>query len=125
MNDNNLGKRIKETRLELHFTCEDLANRVGLSKSAISRIENGIVKNPKLAIISSIADALKVNPAWIIGKDPNKYLVPNNLIDILYEIISFNLNDYYTNGDRKLNTDEKKMIDVTLNLIIKNLQSGN
>lgn len=125
MNDNNLGKRIKETRLELHLTCEDLAIKVGLSKSAISRIENGIVKNPKLAIISSIAEALKVNPAWIIGKDSNKYIAPNNLLDILYEIKSFNLNDYYTNGIRKLNTEEKKMIDVTLNLIIKNLQSEN
>lgn len=122
MNTNDFGKKVKEARKEQGLTCEELASRVGLSKSAISRIENGIVQNPKLAIIESIAKSLKVNPAWIIGKEDVKYLDSKNIFHTLNDILMFNASNYYSNGDRLLNENEKKVIDLAINMILSSVE---
>lgn len=122
MNTNNFGKKIREVRKEQGLTCEELAERVGLSKSAISRIENGIVKSPKIAIIESIANSLKVNPAWIVGKEDEKYLDSKNIFNVLNDILMANNSNYYSNGDRLLNEDEKKIIDLAINMILGSVE---
>lgn len=63
-----IGARIRELRLKVGFQAQELAQRVGLDKSALSLIENDkrAVKTHELA---AIADALRVSPLAILDPD--------------------------------------------------------
>ena len=61
-----LGSRIKERRLALGYTQEELANKVGLQKSAIAKYENGRVTNIKHTILVKMATALECCPAYLM-----------------------------------------------------------
>ena len=53
------GARIKQLRSEKGFTQEELADRVGVFRTYMSRIETG-VGNPTLDMIHALADSLGV-----------------------------------------------------------------
>ncbi len=53
------GQRIRELRAEREVTQEELAERVGIFRTYMSRIETGVA-NPTLTLIHALADALKV-----------------------------------------------------------------
>ncbi len=55
-----LGKRIKRARKDKKMTQEDLADKVGLHYTTVSRIERGL-SNPPVQTIDKIAKALKVS----------------------------------------------------------------
>lgn len=61
-----IGTRVKNRRLELDMTQDELAQRLGYSdKSSISRIE----KSSKLTLnrVQLLADALNVSPSYLMG----------------------------------------------------------
>ena len=63
-----IGARIKRARDLRKATLDDIAKKVGVTKSTIQRYENGKINSIKIPVVESIATALNVNPAWIIGK---------------------------------------------------------
>lgn len=63
------GERIKQTRLDKNMTQTELAARVGITKQAIYKYENGIVTNIPFERIEQIATALNVSVAQIIGTE--------------------------------------------------------
>lgn len=46
----NMADRIKERRTSMNYTQEELAQKLGLQKSAIAKYENGRVENIKRSI---------------------------------------------------------------------------
>lgn len=62
-----MAERIKERRLLMNFTQEELAKRLGLQKSAIAKYENGRVENIKRSVIQHMADILECSPAYLMG----------------------------------------------------------
>lgn len=68
MNIIEIGKRIKKARHIRNVTLDEIASKVGVTKSTIQRYETGQIQNPKIPVLHSIANALNVNPAWIVGK---------------------------------------------------------
>lgn len=56
-----LAKNIRKYRKEKGITIEDLANKVGVDYSQISRMERGIV-NPNVSIVFDIAKVLEIEP---------------------------------------------------------------
>ena len=72
MSEIEIGKRIKECRVSAGMTLDELASIIGVNKSTVQRYENGKIAKVKLPIIQSIAEALNINPAWIIGKSDKK-----------------------------------------------------
>lgn len=89
-----IGMRIKERRKELDVSANDLAERLGLSKATIHRYENGDIKNIKLPIVDAMAQILKVNPLWLLGKSEIKdghtsYDVCDALDDLLKDLMMF------------------------------------
>lgn len=50
-----MAQRIKERRIEMGFTQEELATKLGLQKSAIAKYENGRVENIKRSVIQRMA----------------------------------------------------------------------
>ena len=68
MDNLSIGKRIKQSREDIEITRKELANRIKVSASTITRYEQGTIQKIKMPIINSIANALSVNPMWIIGR---------------------------------------------------------
>ncbi len=63
-----IGGRIKYARDLRNATLDDIAKKVGVTKSTVQRYENGKINAIKIPVVESIAAALNVNPSWIIGK---------------------------------------------------------
>lgn len=59
-----LQNRLKERRLFLDMTYQDLANKTGLSKSTLQRYETGGIKNLPYDKIFILSEALEVSPSY-------------------------------------------------------------
>lgn len=58
---------LKKRRIELHMTLEDVAQKAGVSAATISRWESGDIANMRRDRIVSLARALQISPAVIMG----------------------------------------------------------
>lgn len=67
---------LKNRRLELQLTLEDVAKRVGVSPATISRWESGDIANMRRDRIAALAEALQISPAVIMGWDVDTTLPP-------------------------------------------------
>lgn len=61
------GDIIKERRIELGLTQEELGEKIGVQKSAIAKYENGAVENLKRTVIKKLSDILDLSPLQIMG----------------------------------------------------------
>jgi transcriptional regulator with XRE-family HTH domain len=66
---NTIGKIIKTARLNMGLTQEELANKVGVQKSAIAKWENGRVSEIKRSNLKALADTLGLDPNVLLGED--------------------------------------------------------
>lgn len=65
INLQNIGQKVKEARLNRPFTQQELAERCNLTKSHISKIENGQAA-PAIATLSKIAQELNAPLSWFL-----------------------------------------------------------
>lgn len=65
---NTLGQRIKIARTNKNFTLEELGNKVGMTKSALSKIERGLV-TPSSRNLHLLSKALDVPIDWLMSGD--------------------------------------------------------
>ena len=64
-----MSDRIKERRTALGLTQEELAEKLGLQKSAIAKYENGRVENIKRSVILKMSQVLRCSPSYLMGWD--------------------------------------------------------
>lgn len=64
-----IGDRIKQRRIELHLSLEQLANKLGINRSTVYRYETGSIESMPLDILQPIADALQTTPMALMGWD--------------------------------------------------------
>lgn len=62
-----LGERIRQVREASKIEQADLADRAGLSRAYISRLENGGVQSPKLYDLAKVAEVLKTTVSDLTG----------------------------------------------------------
>ena len=67
LNQKEIVFRIKQRREELGLTLEDIALYVKVARSTIQRYEAGSISRPKLPVLYSISQALRVSPDWLLG----------------------------------------------------------
>ena len=82
-----IGERIASRRKELHWSMDDLAQRVGVARSTIQRYETGKIDKLKMPVIESVAKAMSVNPCWIIGKSEDKFPKENEDLNGYLEML--------------------------------------
>lgn len=87
---NEIVNRIKNRRIELGMSYQDLADKTGMSKSTLQRYETGAIKNIPLDKLEDLAAALQMDPAFLMGlpsAEKNYYLDPEAaaLAQELYE----------------------------------------
>ena len=75
-----MGNRIKIRRKELRIKQAELAERLNISNSHMSSIENGRQK-PSLDIFIRICDLLNVTPDYLLLGSMHAYNIPQDIID--------------------------------------------
>lgn len=71
-----MGEKIKHRRKELHLTMLDIAKKTGVSEATVSRWESGDIANMRRDKIATLATALQVSPAYLMGWDDDD-IVPD------------------------------------------------
>jgi len=61
-----MGKRIKERRTYFGYTLDELAEKTGISKSTLSKMENGKLKTINRSYIDKLADILDCEASWLM-----------------------------------------------------------
>lgn len=66
-----IGERAAQRRTQLKLEQEDVAERAGMSRAYISRLENGGVRNPKVADLAAVAAAIDYSLDQLIYGRPS------------------------------------------------------
>src|SRR5699024_8319905 len=72
--DTDFARRVRRTRLSQDISLDELADRSGVSRAALSKIERGD-RNPSLGYALQIAEALQTPLAELVGQAPNPVTV--------------------------------------------------
>lgn len=67
MEKTEMGLIIHEERIKKGMTMEQLANQLGVGRSAINKWEKGYVQNIKRSTIKKLAEIFGVTPAYLMG----------------------------------------------------------
>ena len=65
----NIGERIKNRRIELDLTVDELAKRLDKNRATIYRYEKGDIEHFPITVIEPLAAALNTTPAYLMGWD--------------------------------------------------------
>lgn len=91
-----VGKRIKELRMQNNLTQDELATKLGLKKAAVHKYESGLVENIKRSTIQEMASIFNVSPCYILGWEDSNNSKHKSL----------------TNGENELLEDYNKLNDL-------------
>ena len=62
-----IGDRIKQARIALGYSAEQVAAFLGVSPATVYRYENGDISKLPSKFIRPLADYLCVSPSWLMG----------------------------------------------------------
>lgn len=68
-----IGTKIRDRRLELGMTLEQVGDAVGVGKSTVRKWEQGMIKNMRRDKIALLATTLRMNPAELVDYDPQSF----------------------------------------------------
>ena len=63
----NVGERIQARRRQLGMTAEELADKIGKTRTTVSRYETGYIEKLPSSVLVPIAKALRTTPAYLMG----------------------------------------------------------
>src|SRR5215204_5352580 len=69
-----LGERVRELRRRRGLTLEELAERSGVSRAMISKVERG-EKNPTLVVAAKLAEGLRITLSEFAGTEERREVV--------------------------------------------------
>lgn len=80
----NIGEKIKKYRKEFGITQKELADKLNLRSSTISKYENNQI-SPSIEILLEISKILNIDIVNIIAEDKSTYIFNDNILKILIE----------------------------------------
>ena len=63
------GTRLKEARQRKVLTQAELAHAAGVALITVNRLENDAIEDPRPGTVRKLAQALDVDPAWLLFGD--------------------------------------------------------
>lgn len=63
----NMGERIREKRNEIGISQTELAKKIGMDKTTVSKYESGAIKNPKISTIILMANIFGCSVSYLMG----------------------------------------------------------
>jgi transcriptional regulator with XRE-family HTH domain len=83
------GERIKQRRLELKLSVDEVANRLGKNRATIYRYESDDIENLPTTVLEPLSIILDTTPAQLMGWDKSKQL--SDEINIVMDISNANI----------------------------------
>ena len=74
----NVNQIIKERRLQLGLTLEQVAEKVGVGKSTVRKWETGLIENMRRDNMQKLAEALNLNPLDLLELDTDENNIYGN-----------------------------------------------
>lgn len=68
-----LGEKIRALRLQHNMTMDDLAQEIGVQRSAVNKYEKGMVVNLKRSTIASLCRVFDVPSSYLLDDDPDDF----------------------------------------------------
>jgi len=87
----NIGKQIRGRRKELGITADELAEKIGISRSTMFRYENGYIEKIPINIFASIAQVLRTTTAFLMNEEEKEREFADNIEATIMIIFSDNL----------------------------------
>lgn len=108
------GERIKQRRIELGLSVDELAKKLKKNRATIYRYENNDIENFPTSVITPLANALETTPAYLMGweSDPEK----GNIKDIQKKFVERIVSDFMQESKKSSNEDTHR---ARINGIIK------
>lgn len=72
MNYKEIGKKIRAKRRDLSLTQAELAEKIGLTESSISKYEAGKIETMPTSTITRICNVLHISPAELLDLTPER-----------------------------------------------------
>ena len=95
-----IQEKIRNRRLQLGYTMEEVANKVGVAKSTVKKWESGQIESMRQSKVLALANALQVDPSFFFydfdnnkDSDNTKNEIQQNSIDKVLLSIFESLND--------------------------------
>ncbi|WP_440441705.1 helix-turn-helix domain-containing protein [Phascolarctobacterium succinatutens] len=107
-----LIERIKERRLKLEMSYQDLSDATQISKSTLQRYETGYIKKVPINQIEILAKALHTTPSYLMGWDAP----PSPSLSLTQQ------EETHIKKYRQLDTDGKEEIDDIIDVKLAKLQ---
>ena len=104
-----LIERIKERRLKLEMSYQDLSDATQISKSTLQRYETGYIKKVPINQIEILAKALHTTPSYLMGWDAP----PSPSLSLTQQ------EETHIKKYRQLDADGKERVDYVLNMEYK------
>lgn len=79
---NTMGQRIKELRLGIGLSQEELAKMIGTTKQTVCKYESGVVTNIPLNRIKKMAEIFGADAAYVMGYDDEDQPVIDELAQV-------------------------------------------
>ena len=93
-----IGDRIKNRRIDLGLTVDEIAAALGKNRATVYRYESNAIENFPTTVLEPLADVLETTPAYLMGwtEDPYDYdKDPDNLIGTIPGDICRHLAEIY------------------------------
>lgn len=78
----NVGERMRAIRKQKQMSADELASKIGVSRSTIFRYEKGDIEKVPIEIVAKVADALDIKPEQLMG------LKPASIADSVHNIVT-------------------------------------
>lgn len=114
-NDSNIGKLIKRKRIEKGLTLEQVANKVGVGKSTVSKWERGAILNMRKDKLDALSLILEIDPLVFIYGAENILDDANKIERITAKEFQYEVKELLTKTT--ISDQEKALIEQTLNVI--------
>ena len=77
------GQRIKARRKQLKMSADEVAAKLGVSRSTIFRYENGQIEKVPANVLERLAEILKTTPTYLMGWDDDSNASSSHKLDNL------------------------------------------
>ena len=113
------GKRIKERRMALGLSADQLGEMIGKNRATVYRYESNEIENFPLPVITLLASALNTSPAYLMGWTDS----PINPSDPAAKSLKTPLSELYSVSKLLSENNQKKLLEYA-NMLLTVQHSG-
>ena len=110
--------RLKQRRIQLNYTLQDVAEKIGLTKATVQKYESGYIGDMVTTLLETFAKALDCTPAYLMGWTDDPHDSPANKDNASFPLPA--QEQKHIEVYRKLNAEGKERVDTYTNDLADN-----